>query len=266
MFSFTPGGAVQAQAGATPTAVVPFTGNAPLQSAYALSAANGIKVTVYGRSGVGKTVLLLTAPTPVIFSAESGLLSLRKVIEEKRIALNQPNLDYPIWVVKGIADLRQAHSWVMGSKEARQFQTFGLDSASEIAEQIVADEKRKTRDPRQAYGVLIDEVLKLYRDFRDLQGPNIVFLAKEEMIKHGITGAVRYAPMFPGQALTPQTPYLFDEVFNLFVGKDQEGKDFRALRTQPDHEYEGKDRSGRLAPVEWPDLSYIFAKIQGQVT
>lgn len=238
----------------------------PLKSAYQLSASAGIKATIYGRSGVGKTVLLTTAPDPVILSAESGLLSLRKVIEERRVAMKNPNYDVPVIPIRGLPDLQQAYFWMASSAEARRFQTFGLDSVSEIAEQIIADEKKKTRDPRQAYGAVIDEVLTLYRKYRDFVGPNIVFIAKQEMIRHGVTGAVSYAPMFPGQQLTPQTPYLFDEVFNMFVGKDNEGKDFRALRTQPDHEYEAKDRSGRLAPFEWPDLSYIFAKIMGQTT
>lgn len=236
----------------------------PLQSAYVLSAASGIKTTVYGRSGVGKTVLLTTAPNPVILSAENGLLSLRKVIEERRAAIGNPNFDVPVYPIKNLNDLKQAYLWMATSKEARQFQTFGLDSVSEIAEQILAEEKKKTRDPRQAYGAIVDEVLTLFRQFRDFAGPHVVFLAKQEMTRHGITGAVSYGPMFPGQQLGPQSPYLFDEVFCLYIGKTSEGKDFRALRTQPDHEYEAKDRSGRLDPVEWPDLTHIFNKILGR--
>lgn len=239
-------------------------GASPLKSAYVLSASSGIKATVYGRSGVGKTVLLTTAPNPVILSAEKGLLSLRKVIEERRVTSGNPNFDIPVYVIRGLADLKGAYNWMVSSNEARQFQTFGLDSVSEIAEQILSAEKAKTRDPRQAYGAVIDEVLQIFRQYRDFEGPNVVFVAKEEMIKHGVTGAVRYAPMFPGQQLTPQTPYLFDEVFNLFVGRSSENVDFRAIRTQPDHEYEAKDRSGRLDAIEYPDLTYIFGKILGQ--
>lgn len=235
----------------------------PLRSSYTGSVSNGIKVTVYGRSGVGKTVLLSTAPSPIILSAENGLLSLRKVIEQRRVELNNPNYDIPHYPIRNYADLKAAYLWMSTSKEARQFQTFGLDSVSEITEQILSDEKKKTRDPRQAYGAIVEEVLTIFRQFRDFAGPNVVFLAKEEMSKHGITGAMRYGPMFPGQQLGQQSPYLFDEVFNLFVGKDNEGKSFRALRTQPDHEYEAKDRSGRLDPIEWPDLTYIFNKILG---
>ena len=38
--------------------------------------ANCVKALVYGDAGAGKTKLCATAPTPVILSAESGLLSL----------------------------------------------------------------------------------------------------------------------------------------------------------------------------------------------
>lgn len=234
---------------------------APIRSVYELSASAGIKVTVYGRSGTGKTTLLSTGPRPFIFSAEKGLLSLRKVIEERREKLNNPRYDIPAWVIKGLPDLKQAYAWISQSKEARQFGCFGLDSVSEIAEQILEAELKKTADPRKAYGAIANEVMGVFRQFRDLEGPNIVFLAKEESVKAGISGAVRYYPMFPGQQLTQSTPYMFDELFCLYVGKDGEGKDIRILRTQPDHEYEAKDRSGRLAPLEWPDLTYIFNKI-----
>ena len=38
----------------------------------------GVKVLVYGQAGAGKTRLIQTLPTPVIISAEGGLLSLRE--------------------------------------------------------------------------------------------------------------------------------------------------------------------------------------------
>ena len=37
---------------------------------------NGVKMMVYGASGVGKTRLTTTCPNPIIISAEKGLLSL----------------------------------------------------------------------------------------------------------------------------------------------------------------------------------------------
>ena len=43
-----------------------------------LSAMDGVKVVVYGQSGVGKTSLATTAEAPLILSAEKGLLSVRR--------------------------------------------------------------------------------------------------------------------------------------------------------------------------------------------
>ena len=44
---------------------------------------NGIKMLVYGDSGIGKTVLAATMPNVVMISAESGPLSLQKSNLEK---------------------------------------------------------------------------------------------------------------------------------------------------------------------------------------
>lgn len=236
-----------------------------IQSVYDTTALYGLKVLVYGRSGAGKTVLVSTAQNPLYIMAENGQLSLRKIIEERRAQLNNPRYDLPMIAIRNIQDLRNTWQWVSQSREARQFATFGLDSISEIAEQILAEEKKKTKDPRQAYGAVIDETLTIFRNFRDLQGPNVIFIAKEEMVRHGVSGAVRYQPMFPGQGTGPQAPYMFDETFRLFIGKDNEGKDFRALLTQPDFESDAKDRSGRLDPVEYPDMTYIINKAKGLV-
>ena len=41
---------------------------------------SGVKCVVYGPAGGGKTRLLATAPSPIILSAEKGLLSLKKFL------------------------------------------------------------------------------------------------------------------------------------------------------------------------------------------
>ena len=234
-----------------------------IESIYDTVSATGIKALIYGRAGAGKTVLCSTAPKPLFISAEDGLLSIKKIIEEKR-ASGQPNYDLPAWRVSSLKDLTEVYNWLASSKEARQFQTFCLDSISEIAEIIIANEKRKSNNIQQAYGFVADEVIELFRKFRNVKGPNVIFVAKEQTEKVGISGAVRVGPMFVGKQLPAATPYLFDLTLNLFVGQDESGKQFRALKTQPDSETEAKDRSGRLAPIEYPDLTYIINKALGK--
>ena len=220
-----------------------------IQTTDAIAKSSGIKVLVYGRAGMGKTTLCGTAPAPLIISAESGLLPLRHT----RI---------PVIEVSNIQDVWDAYRWVTTNPDARHIQTICLDSLSEIAEVVLAAEKRKSKDPRQAYGGLIDEMIDLVKGFRDLPGKHVVVTAKEAATTNQVTGVTRYGPKAPGQTVGPELPYLFDEVFHAGVARDNTGKLFYYLRTQPDAQADAKDRSGSLDEIEYPDLSNIFAKIQ----
>lgn len=226
------------------------------------SLASGIKVLVYGGSGVGKTVLTATMPYPVLISAEAGSLSLRES-NLKRIYNSDGSicLNMPIITVQTVDDLRDAHSWCMGSMEAKQFQSIGLDSISEIGEVVLNNAKRQVKDPRQAYGELIEKMETLVRAFRDIPGKNVLVSAKMEPMRDELTGVVKYGPSMPGAKLGPRLPYFFDEVFRLGIGKTPQGQEFRFLQTQPDLQFEAKDRSGALEPVEFPHLTQIFNKI-----
>lgn len=213
----------------------------------AASTSSGVKVLVYGGSGVGKTVLCATAPNPLIISAESGLLSLRRI-------------SIPVIEISNIKDLEESYAWVLKSDDAKQFSTICIDSLSEIAEVFLGDAKKTVKDPRQAYGEMIERMTKVVRSFRDLQGKHVVMTAKMEPLKDEMTGIVRWAPSMPGSKLGNQLPYYFDEVFRLGIGKSAEST-FRFLQTQPDLQYDAKDRSGVLTPIELPNLEYVFNKI-----
>lgn len=210
----------------------------------------GIKVLVYGPAGVGKTVLCATAPAPIILSAESGLLSLRKV----RI---------PVLEIKTVVDLTDIYKWLTESAEAKQFETICMDSITEIAETILANSKRLNSDPRKAYGEMADHMIQLVKAYRDIPGKNVYMSAKMEKDKDEVTGMMMYGPSMPGKQAGPALPYLFDEVFRLGVAKDEKQQPYRFIQTQPDLQYHAKDRSGELASVEPANLTHIFNKIKG---
>lgn len=212
----------------------------------------GVKCMVYGKAGAGKTRLCATAPSPVIISAEAGMLSLK-------------DYNLPVIEITDITSLIEAHAWALGSAEAKQFASVCIDSVSEIGEVVLANAKKQVKDPRQAYGEMIEKMSETIRAFRDLKGKHVVMTAKQERIKDESTGLTLYAPSMPGNKLAQALPYFFDEVFHLDIGQttDTPPTKYRYLRTSADFQYDAKDRSGCLDAIERPDLSYIIKKITG---
>jgi phage nucleotide-binding protein len=211
--------------------------------------ANGVKMLVYGQAGAGKTTLIKTLPAPVILSAEGGLLSLQ-------------GEDIPYIEIGNMASLTEAYQWLMGSEESKQFASVALDSISEIAEVVLAAEKKTAKDPRQAYGAMQDQMTDLVRAFRDIPGRHVYFSAKVEKAQDEM-GRILYYPSMPGNKTGQALPYFFDEVLALRVEKDSEGNAVRALLTDPDGVWTAKDRSGRLDTWEAPDLGGVIRKIGG---
>ena len=211
--------------------------------------AHGVKMLVYGHAGAGKTSLIRTLPNPVILSAEAGLLSIA-------------DAELPFIEIKTIDDLHEAYKWATQSKESEQFESVALDSISEIAEVVLNAEKKLTKDPRQAYGALQEQMTDIIRSFRDLSGKNVYFTAKCEKSQDE-AGRMLYSPSMPGAKLGQQLPYFFDEVLALRVEKDSEGTPQRALMCESDGLWQAKDRSGKLGQWEASDLGAIIRKIGG---
>jgi len=211
---------------------------------------NGVKLLVYGAAGAGKTSLIKTLPNPVVLSAEGGLLSIA-------------DADLPFIEISNMDELNEAYKWVMGSDDAKQFDSIALDSISEIAEVVLSAEKKKTKDPRQAYGALQDLMGDLIRSFRDIPGKNVYFSAKLEKSQDEM-GRILYAPSMPGNKLGQALPFFFDEVLALRVEKDADGETQRALMCDSDGLWTAKDRSGKLDNWEAPDLGALIRKIGGE--
>lgn len=212
-------------------------------------AANGVKVLVYGQAGAGKTSLVKTLPKPIVLSAEGGLLSIQ-------------DADLPFIEISDMETLREAYTWLTQSDEAKRFESVALDSISEIAEVVLNAEKKATKDPRQAYGAMQEQMADIIRAFRDLPGRHVYMSAKLEKTQDEM-GRVLYAPSMPGNKTGQALPYFFDEVLALRVEKDGEGVTQRALMCDSDGLWLAKDRSGKLEAWEAPDLGAIIAKMQG---
>lgn len=213
---------------------------------------NGLKMLVHGPAGAGKTVLSATAGEPtLIISAEAGLLSIKDAPDFVK-SVTVTTMDEIYEVYEYLAN-EHVCEWVV------------LDSISEIAEVVLSYEKTQTKDPRQAYGQLQEQMTMLMRKFRDLPRYNVLMTCKQQRVTDDYTGMTMYLPALPGTKLTQQISYMFDEVFALRVEKDDEGKVYRVLQTNRDAQYEAKDRSGRLDMFERPSLKHVKAKVLANV-
>jgi len=209
----------------------------------------GVKALVYGHAGSGKTSLIATLPRPIVLSAEGGLLSIAAT-------------DTAYIEISSMASLMESYEWLTKSNEAKSFDSVALDSISEIAEVVLAEELRKNKDGRAAYGELNNIMAGMIRAFRDLSGKHVYFTAKCEKSQDE-QGRMLYSPSMPGKSLTQGISYYFDIVLALRVERDADGVAQRALMCDSDGLWQAKDRSGKLSAWEAPDLGAIISKIGG---
>lgn len=212
---------------------------------------HGIKMMVYGRSGAGKTQLSTTLPhdETLYIAAEPGTLTLR----------NFPAM--PGIRITTSIEIKETLDWLEAAPEAKRFKNIYFDSISEVAETVLANAKGLSADGRKAYGMLVDDMLPYIRGFRDLEGKNVIFTAKQDSVQDEVSKITSYGPAMPGRQLSRELPYMFDEVLRLGIGQTQDGTTYRFLQCKADLQYEAKDRSGVLDAVEPPDLGLLFKKI-----
>lgn len=210
---------------------------------------NGIKLVLYGASGTGKTVMSAAAPNPIFISAEKGLLSLA-------------DQDIPYMEVKTIKSMEEAYKFC----STCEYDTIVVDSLSEVTQACLDEFTRKMTaesssgkiDKRQAYGKIAEKIGNMIRNFRDLDGKNVIFIAKERKVEDDDSGTVTFEAYLPGKVLPFDLPYLVDEVFCLQMNRKGE----RFIQTQGDLKRICKDRSGTLDNPEVPDFNIIFDKIK----
>lgn len=202
-----------------------------------------IKMVIYGVPGVGKTPLGATAPKPIIIDAESGTLYLS-------------DQDIPTIEIEDFDGLEEAYEWLDDKKNRKPFETVVIDSGTEVAEFVLADLKKEAKDNRQAYMALGDRAMEVFRLFKDLP-MHVVMICHAKVVESD--GVEIHRAGMPGKALVEKIPYLVDEYLALRVSDDEGG--FKYLQTRPTFDWDAKDRSGTLDPMEEPDLTKIFRKI-----
>lgn len=209
---------------------------------------SGVKTVVYGPPGSGKTPISNTAPRPVILVSEPGVLSVRTSI-------------IPAWGGTSPKLIDEFFDWFFGSNERRNFDTLIWDSVSYGAETYLQAEFAGTSKAgnavhgEKAYGNMLKNVMRHLRRLFFAENCHTYLICQQ-----GIGSNGNVYPGFPGRALEKEVPHLFDEILHLGL-KNVPGYGLvPAFQTQSTFDILARDRSGKLAMFEPPDLAGLFAK------
>jgi hypothetical protein len=227
---------------------------------------HGVKLLIYGESGVGKTRSALSLKKAghkvLILSAESGMRSLKNedihLIDMTKSddgkALDEPGR---------VARLKQIFDWLKA--ERRDYDTIFLDSLTEVSQAIVAGLKKKYLDPKDTltvYRVHSEMMLDFVKSFRDLPY-NVVLVGLSEAEQDAI--GRKFQTVSVVGKVSMHIPALMDTVLHLQVVEDEKTKTqvpkFQTFKTATQV---AKDRDGALLPWESYDLGAIFKKLLAQ--
>lgn len=220
---------------------------------------NGIKVILYGRSGVGKTsqvkCLLDEGFKPLVISAESGLLSLSGVAADV-VDISKDDNDKILPLEKRYERLRDVFNYL--STQKHSYDTIVLDSLTEINQCLLDHLKVKfpdAKDSLRMFGENSAMMTKTIKSFRDLNY-NVVVIALESTEKDEV--GKRYTTIDLIGKVAASVPQYFDEVLYLYATESGE----RKFLTSSTEKVIAKDRSRKLEQVEEANLGKLLKKIR----
>lgn len=214
----------------------------------------GVKAVVYGGPGSGKSPICIeTATRPAVCITEPGFLSLRKSTA-------------PTWPAFNPARFEEFILWGTSSVEAKNYDTFIIDSISQSCETCVDQELGgKTSGGNEQHGlraygkmarIMMEHLFKLYF----LPEKHIILIAKLQ--NYEINNAIYKRPYFPGKELPVRVPHLYDLViclgsYNIPGVVPSPTKAFRCFEQ---FDMMARDRSGNLLEYEPPNITHIIQK------
>jgi hypothetical protein len=206
------------------------------------------RILGYSGCGSGKTYSIKDLESPFIGSLENGLSPLSGQM-------------IPYAEIDSLESMREVYKWLKNSPEAKQYKTFCLDSLTVLAGKVLEEELKGTKDGRMAYGNMATTVTGIVNGLCKLP-IDLYCIAQLDRTQDEL-GKLLYSPSMPGKVLGQALPYIFDEVLALHVSKDTDGNITRAWQCQADGIWQAKDRSGKLAQWEKPNLQNIINKTKG---
>lgn len=247
----------------------------------------GVKALILGPYGVGKTSLLRTLdPATTLFvDGEAGDLAVQDVPvdtlrpetwpECRHLAafIGGPNPSFPHEATYGQAHYEAAVGMFGDPTALDKYETIFVDSITKVSrlalqwaqQQPEAFNQQGKPDLRGAYGLLGREMLAWITQLQHARKKNVIFTCAMEQTKDDF-GRLTWEPHLEGSKTGRELPGIVDEVISYTLLDFGDGQPVRAFVTNKDNAYglPAKDRSGRLDPVEEPNLGKLIAKASDQ--
>jgi hypothetical protein len=205
----------------------------------------GIRMVLYGKPGVGKTVFGATLPDPLILAVEKGVLS----IADRFKQLHVIGVDRYDELKMALAFLRK--------DAGKTYKSVVIDSLSEARRKHMDDLlelHQKTSPTLDLYLANTTELRRLIRDYCDLT-INVLFICSSKAETDDETGA-RHTGLGLTRQLAGEMPGYVDVLgyMGVKVTRDAEKATTveRFILTEPTDRIDAKDRSGKLPRIVQP--------------
>lgn len=208
----------------------------------------GCKAVIYGPAGSAKTPIAATAPRPLMLITEPGTLSMK-------------NSTMPAYEAYDIKALNDFFAWFRSSKDINNYDTFCIDSVSQMCEMILTDELKNNRDGRKAYGELSRKTMEIMNGLYYTRQKHLYLIFKEQ--KFDENGVITKRPFVPGQDLPVKIPHLFDFILRLAKTNNIPGAppgEQLAFKCVGSYDVLARNRTGNLNEYEPPHFGNLVDK------
>lgn len=191
---------------------------------------------------------------PLVLSAESGLLSCRDLVAAGKV---------DGFEIRNLDEFKEALQWCQGPEfKAAGFQWIFIDSLTEISARCaesLQQEFPSKADSFKLWGKYNSIMTDIVKTFRDLPTASVVFSCLIATEKDEFSRRFQ-VPDVAGSSFKGRLTSYFDESIVMEKVKMEDGGEYLAFRTT-DANGLAKDRSGKLNPLEKPNLLNVKRKI-----
>lgn len=226
---------------------------------------DSLTIVVHGESGVGKSWLTDTMPPPrLILDVEGGVRFTPSEKVEWDAKGPPPVADTVVVHVRDLKTVQDVFAWLNSGKH--QFNSFGVDSLSEMQKRAVDSIAGTAQMKTQDWGTLLRKMEGMVRAFRDLTThPTAPLQCVVFVCGTKVDSTDKLRPNLQGQMGTT-LPYYVDIVAHMALAPgDEPGEYVRRAVFHPIGDVVAKDRTGRLGShLDDPTIPALFERVYGK--